>query len=136
MDNISSDVRYSVLREKTSEWQPDNEIELNMEAVYANTTSSSPAAVMQQSSSSSSSSANSRRNHQTEMEAITHDEQVELAVTSSAASRGPSSALDHSTSPRVSLSNAKLANYSADTTQIPGYLIKLLVTDKNNNLII
>lgn len=129
MDNISSDVRYSVLREKTSEWQPDNEIELNMEAVYANTTSSSPAAVMQQSSSSSSSSANSRRN-QTEMEAITHDEQVELAVTSSAASRGSSSALDHSTSPRVSLSNAKLANYSADTTQIPGYLIKLLVTDK------
>jgi hypothetical protein len=128
MDNISSDVRYSVLREKTSEWQPDNEIELNMEAVYANTTSSSPAAVMQQSSSSSS-SANSRRN-QTEMEAITHDEQVELAVTSSAASRGSSSALDHNTSPRVSLSNAKLANYSADTTQIPGYLIKLLVTDK------
>lgn len=135
MDNISSDVRYSVLREKTSEWQPDNEIELNMEAVYANTTSS-PAAVMQQSSSSSSSSANSRRNHQTEMEAITHDEQVELAVTSSAASRGPSSALDHSTSPRVSLSNAKLANYSADTTQIPGYLIKLFVTNRNNNLII
>lgn len=128
MDNISSDVRYSVLREKTSEWQPDNEIELNMEAVYANTTSSSPAAVMQQSSSSSSSSANSRRNQQTEMEAITHDEQVELAVTSSGvASRGSSSALDHSRSPRVSLSNAKLANYSADTTQIPGYLIKLLI---------
>lgn len=40
--DISSDVRYSVLREKNSDWQPDNEIELSTDAVYSSTITTTP----------------------------------------------------------------------------------------------